>query len=360
MADQPPPPTAGAAAAEAVFAAVEAEVAAAPSTRPQRASRRSRRSSSSSWDAESCDTELIILSDNEQPVPEEATPKRATAKRADKWEGYYPIDSIVGHQPAKEQGKLEFRLVWSGKWKSTEKFSWEPEHHLDGCISMLKDYRAANKLGPTTIKRRTGAGPSDKIQRNESLWPEVELVEAKINCRRSSTGSIIPLVLFDANDQDVKLLKQDALYIYYRDRHTYMILHYYKEKRALIADGENIITCNDSLKEELTEILGDCQYLTFMSQTCVDHCASSAIMLGLKFLRIEATRCEWPSQYYAPAILHKEVKDELYAGKSDLIDPLKANINFRPRLNCPFEDCDWSTKKTQQNCLSLHIYRKHN
>lgn len=67
----------------------------------------------------------------------------------------------------------------------------------------------------------------------ESLWPNVEDVQAKIGSRQSTTGSNIPGILFDAGYHDSREVENDALYTYYRDRHTYFILHYYSEKKKL-------------------------------------------------------------------------------------------------------------------------------
>lgn len=272
---------------------------------------------------------------------------------------YYEVEAILAHRRHKDN--IKFKIKWMG-YEDDEATTWEPPKCLNRCRKLVEEYCAKKRIDCPLIP--SGSGATDNSQEhNENLWPEVEVIKKMIDSRKSKCRSNLPVMIFDANNPRTEPTGNNALYIYYRESHTYVVLHYPGEKRALVADGSNDCLVNQEFSSELEEVFPDhdIQFLEFKSQTSVDHCASSAVMLGLRFLALDATKKDWPTAYWAPSKSHKLIKDQLYKSgrskkdyKSNPLNPNSNNLIHRQRIRCRKPGCSYSKNATDLRAFEGH------
>ena len=83
-----------------------------------------------------------------------------------------------------------------------------------------------------------------------------------------------------------KFAPKDGLYFLSFERHCYVILYHHLDRSGLIADGGNLFreevdTANE-IRTLLKITLTSCSYV---QQTKVDHCGSSAVLIALEMIR---------------------------------------------------------------------------
>lgn len=228
-------------------------------------------------------------------------------------------------------------------------------HHHSNCYYNRYHQKLSNQSLPSEIMGRS--------RLNENIWPDVDVIKRKIESYRSRTRSSLPVIIFNANYPETQPTGQDALYIWYRKCYSFIILHYPAEKKLIMGDGENMCFNNEEFLEEVREAFPDCEFkcVEFKSQTCIDHGASSAIMLGIRFLSIDGTKSRnWPSYYYAPSKTHNLIKNQLYKrGRSKAESrsiPFKegSNLHYRPRVKCDKPNCTFSRSHGKLSALVFH------
>ena len=199
-------------------------------------------------------------------------------KRREKREHYYTGDRILAH---KKEGTVRYFLI---KWKDfgVQENSWESEHHLDGYLNILNRYCRADKIQLTKIIGYYGS--PDNINSNEENWVTIQQV---IDCYEKYQKHIgghrkLPICEFRQ-----KMPKTDAIVIYPRDFHLFVLLYVKLSKSCIIADGLNLcVTENNIFAEIAGDLQLELQVCQFNQQFRNDFCGSSAVLIALEFKRM--------------------------------------------------------------------------
>lgn len=267
---------------------------------------------------------------------------------------YFIVRKIIKHhiQPDNE---ILFYVNWEGF--SEQQNSWEPEKNMDGAIDLVNEYRLKHNLPPTTLKKFAGAVEPNTEHRNNWVTPNTVLEKLNSFSKHERFRSNIRIKEYTASDQ---LDDMDTLYITIIDFHMFTILHQPSKGQVLVADGSNSYIMNEESRKGIQELLrtDKIQSILFEGQEGVDQCGSSAIAIGLEFIRLYKTGEEIGEKmevckYYlnkAKKMLHKEPT-------TDKLTNRKSNMLKRPQLRC--DECEWSTISTKRNGLSMHKRQAH-
>lgn len=214
--------------------------------------------------------------------------KPTKAQKEDKRKNYYEVEKIVRH-----------RLMTSGRWffvkwkgYNSRHNSWEPEKNLNGCLDILQKYLKDNGLELSSMKGLIGASENDDFNANNWVDMETVLKILKRFRKRHFKGVSLEIAEFDSFGN------KDGIYLFNSWHHGYVLLYLHEKKLAYIADGRNLFREDINIARELKDWLGiRLISKAFDQQLHVDDCGSSAVLIGLEFLRM-----------YRTGIFHSEVK----------------------------------------------------
>lgn len=266
---------------------------------------------------------------------------------------YYDVQSIKDHRG--DELDREFLVEWKDcpveKGSDDNVCTWEPERNLDGCIDLLQGYCRKNEIALSEIEGLLGADSSENGHQIKN-WITMDTLLNKFAKLRSrkKVKSTLPA------SEWTGFGNRDQLFFLRHDRHCYALLYTIERNLAFIADGANLFRTDQQVATQLKQLLNiRLVSLEFNQQLRVDHCGSSAILIGLELLKMHSRGIKF---------------QELIASKSwraDLIKSLHKSSSKpmklpplgqrRKKLTCKF--CDKTFKSTQGRALSAHITKRH-
>lgn len=282
--------------------------------------------------------------------------RRLTAtkeQRVMKSKHYYDVELIKDHR--NEGSGREFLVEWKGcpvrPGSDTNVTSWEPEKHLDGCIDLLQQYCMQRQIQLSSIQGLMGAD-SDNNDHETSNWIDMNILLNKFVQVRRWTKTVSTLTASEWTEFG----NQDKLYFLRHDHHCYVLLHVVARQLAFIADGTNTYRTNKQVAQQLQDILRiRLISLKFNQQLEIDHCGSSAILIGLELLRMHYRGIQL-QELTASKALREDVVRSLHAKKSKSVD-LPPLGQRRRALTCTF--CKRKFKANQGRALNKHIFNNH-
>lgn len=275
------------------------------------------------------------------------------AQRIRKDREYYEVNKIIGHRPSATRPNRDFLIEWKEVVRRTGRHaqSWEPEEHLDGSIDLLQKYCRQKKIPLSNIIGLAGANTeSNNLERGN--WATMDTILSKFDAIRSWAGYSKDILAKEWTKPEGK----DALYFLNYNFHCYVLLYVHKLQAAYIADGGNLFRTEQTVADRVRKIVKiRLISLTYDQQLKVDHCASSAILIGLELLRMHST-----GQRIFKLVTTKAYRDKVTRSLHQLpsqpleLPPLRQR---RSQLVCPH--CAKTYKSTQRKSLNSHIIRQH-
>lgn len=206
--------------------------------------------------------------------------KRLSAsERQDKERNCYAVEAILDIRGSDSDEERKFLIKWRGYRATT----WEPERNLFGCVPMLNTFlRHLNP--PRRLTRITGLlGKSTNIEPEIRNWQSIDKVINSINQFRSMSSYRCSL---EVRVWDSEFGTNDCLYLYPYKEHCYILLYYAAKQVVHLADGSNQFIYDLATRKQISKNLPILiNPVKYNQQYRADHCASSAVLITLSFLK---------------------------------------------------------------------------
>lgn len=270
--------------------------------------------------------------------------KPTNAERDLKKREFHDVRKIVGHR--ERSGKRQFKILWEGY--SDRYATWEPEEHLIGCVDMLQHYcrTVQPPLQYSKIRYIYGAS-GDRSSTNRDNWASLEEIATCFNKIKQRIFAHVPI--------EIKLSEEfgsaDSLHFIGYDQHCYVVLYLYSSGFGYIADGSNLYRDDIKSGREIRDLLKiPLVSCSFEKQTKIDHCASSAVLIGLEFTRNYHHKIR-PRTLVPPKRLSARVIEQMHPFESVKLDapPLSKR---KQQLACPH--CGRTFWKSARKNYLLH------
>lgn len=251
--------------------------------------------------------------------------KRLTPeKRRDKRQNYYEVLKIIKHS-GRVIGSRRFLVRW--KNYSPAEDSWVDEKDMDGCTDLLQEYLRANNLDLSPIEGYMGS--SDVQLANKDNWLKMSVLLKEFAFYKSQYFDDVALKF----ESWTSFGEEDGIYFVEWQNHCYVVLYIATKRVGYIADGGRLFRTDSELAQELEQLLEirliSCEYL---QQTGVDHCVSSAILIGLGM--IQSYRMQLPPlTIVVPKSWHKRITEAMHDYESKSVELLPLHLR-RARLTC--------------------------
>lgn len=229
--------------------------------------------------------------------------------------------------------------------------SWEPEIHCNGCLDLLQDYCRVKGIPFSENEALIGADPADEGH-NMYNWITMNTVLEEFAKQRSRLKIKSPLTAAEWT----KFGKEDQLYFLRHEQHCYVLLHVNSRNLAFIADGGNKFRRDRQVANELKQRLNiRLVSLEFSQQLKIDHCGSSAILIGIELLRLHNRGFKF-QRLSTSKSLRYDLTKYLHTQQSKPVEqvPLREK---RKALAC--EICGKTFKSTQGRSLTMHLFNNH-
>lgn len=265
-----------------------------------------------------------------------------STKKAEKRKLYYPVEKILDVR-YKDNNTREFLIKWKG-WSAVES-TWEEEHHLDGCLPVLQKFCELKQIRYSRIEGFVGATPSSSL--NEKNWVKpTSIKNAILGFKKNPTT--LNVEVWDS------LRKQDSLYIVPFEGHCYVVLHYVDTNFGYIADGSNLYLEDKEVQKDLSDEMNIILIpRKFNQQHAVDHCGSSAVVIGIEMIEHYRMNIK-PDTITAEPRLYKRIKNFFHPEASNPIEHRNPS-EFQTPLIC--EVCGKRFAKGKQKNYKCHIAR---
>lgn len=263
----------------------------------------------------------------------------------------YEVDNIIsvrGSVPNRE-----FQVMWRGYPAS--KSTWEPELNLQGAFeSVQKFLRSYPEQEKTILKgdKNMGAECDSLIRLNEYNWVSLKRVMDVIETYTQPKYKIINVLEFEGESTD----DGDKIYLINYQRHCFVSLMLEEENICYIADGIDLFLNDQATNIEITNLLRVRKQdvsifgLSYQKQSCVDYCASSAVLIALEFKRMYRSRTI-PSVITASPWIRNTVTSLLHKHCSQRLTSWQP-VDQIPIPSCPF--CGRSFKGKKRTAISAH------
>lgn len=205
------------------------------------------------------------------------------AQRIRKEQDYYEVSNIIDHRECADH--REFLIEWKATVQRTgrHEHSWEPEKHFDGAIDILQKYCRDKTIALSKIKGLLGAS-LEQDNLNRENWTTLDNVLRTFEELRVHNKISQDIVTKEWGQFETG---KDVLYYLKHDFHCYAILYVHKLEAAYIADGGNIFRTDQNIANEIRQIVKiRLISVTYDQQLKIDHCASSAVLIGVEMIRM--------------------------------------------------------------------------
>lgn len=281
--------------------------------------------------------------------------KKATREqRIDKSKNYYDVGAILDDK--ERNGKRFFKVAWKNgpgiSETAARKCTWEPEKNLDGAIDLLQLYCRLGKIPLSKIDGLLGADIEKISESNRSNWISMNTLLENFAKLRSNLSIKVNLEAKHFTHFEQK----DGLYFLDFQFHCFVLLYIHERQLAYIADGGNVFRENDRIANGVKEFLKiRLISLPFDQQLGVDHCGSSAILIGIKLLRMYRYNIKFQRLITNKSTRNQLIKT-LHPSKSKPMN-LPVIGKREKRLSCPM--CSKTYVINQRQSLNMHIARVH-
>lgn len=147
----------------------------------------------------------------------------------------------------------------------------------------------------------------------------------------------------------------DGLHFLKHKGHCYVVLRKQNQDHGYIADGTNSLRKSREVQDELTEKLNfPLKSCSYEEQSRLDHCGSSAVMIGLEFLR-GYKRDKVDDKLFATRNSHMKSKviKQLHPEENEAIDMTPLHL----RRQWYKTECSKWGKEMDRKALFLHEQR---
>lgn len=270
-----------------------------------------------------------------------------SSKKAEKRQFYYDVEKIEKHN-IRRCGRIESRFFYI-KWKGypASQNTWEMEYHLDGCFDLLEKYIRENNLRHSTIDGIVGSSVRKPVEFNEKNWSSMFDVIEEFSRFKSYYFSDVDIIF----DKWTSFGEQDGLYFLKFQSHCFVILYYGQRRVGYIADGGNLFKTDESVARNIYAMLNirlrSCE---FTQQSKIDHCGSSAVLIGLELLRAYKTKT-MPGKLVSPLSWRERVTKHLHKFESATLNVSLNDLN--KRLSCP--NCNKYYRRSERRNYFQHL-----
>lgn len=262
---------------------------------------------------------------------------------------YYEVERIRKYSV--RNSKRFFLIEWKDSQVRGSKRNaqtWEPEEHLDGCLDMLQSYLRRNKLQLSKIEGLLGSTSSASAMKTN--WHTMDTILERFRKNRIR----LQLDHMHIEIGEFSHLKQhDGLYFLAHEFHCFVILYINAEKKAYLGDGGNTHRMDVNVRNEIASYLPDTRIVSceFTRLTRVDHCASSALFIGIEFLRAYQAGTK-PLRVNVSDYLYERETKSMHKEVSKVTQKLPLHLR-RHQLMC--FTCGRKFKTHARKMLSNHI-----
>lgn len=271
--------------------------------------------------------------------------KPTREERVMKREHFYEIEKILAHKiPA--TGERYFKIKW--KNYSLRSASWEPESNLSGCLNTLQDYCKKKNIHYSNVRGIIGASSRRTEDINTANWVTIEkIIELFRHYKELLFKSVVLTI-----KTSTEFGPSDSLHFIDYEYHCFVVLFLAKKKLGIIADGSNVYIENTAYRQELCKILKirliSC---LFNKQNKIDHCGSSAVLIGLELVRAYRDNIR-PASVTPPARLRRRVIKSMHPFESKSLK-LPALNKREQQLVCPH--CNKVYRENKRQPYIMHI-----
>lgn len=257
-------------------------------------------------------------------------------------EGEYFVEAVCAHRWTR--GVREFRVKWRGYCDLQS--TWEPEKSLTNCANLVHDYlQRFPSQTPSKLPRTVGASSYGTHEKRN--WVDLNKVITTINRYRNSTfGSGILAEKLD------KLRSKPTIYILDDFNHCFVILHKAPSNIGYIADGNNNFLNDKEVRDQIERkvklnLIG----VKYNGQYLDDECASSGIMIALRFMQSNRTETILTSIEEVSSLKTK-LRNSFHKYKSQTINTY--NIADNKVKQCSICNKKFKFNKQQNKKLKAH------
>lgn len=265
----------------------------------------------------------------------------------------YEIEEIVGHE-YDENGIIYYETKWKGY--PSEQNTLELETSFVNAYKTLLSYKMNANLGEPTIKRRKGWGALNTLRINPSIWKGAEDIIQEV--KRYLTLEHRDLLKIKVLKQGDPLERQDQIYLIDQGNHVLVGLHQVGENSITLADGGNAYLEDQEVRDWIkTWIQVPIRVVKFPNQTKVDHCASSAAVICIRFIQCYATRMPIWDPLVAPKTWQAKIAKSMHNGPSQTLitwKPVQENVI---KYRCSFQGCEYYSRKRDHRQLTAHMLK---
>lgn len=287
---------------------------------------------------DACEDKFKIITTwySDKPTREERKMKR---------DHFYEIEKILAHKITASGGRY-FKIKW--KHYSLREASWEPEENLSGCLTTLQDYCKKKKIRYSGIRGIIGASSQLKEDINIDNWVTLETITGRFEHYRAQFFSSVALTV----KTTIEFGLVDSLHFIDYEYHCFVVLFLAEKGLGIIADGSNLYIENSAYREELRKILEIRLISCFFNKQCkIDHCGSSAVLIGLELVRAYRDNIR-PTSLTPPSRLRRRVVMSMhpFESKSLKLPPLNKR---EQQLVCPH--CRKTYRGNKRHPYLVHI-----
>ena len=258
--------------------------------------------------------------------------RNANASEASTKGPYYHFDEIVDHRPKGRYCQPKEFLVHWRDYDDPEEYTWEKETQFnspDG-IDYLNNYLKSIGKPPSKVVGIVGA--SSKGTHNPEAWVPLNTIINTARAYKRTHYRKLRINLHLWTD----FAGETGIYFFGFGGHCYVIWYVFDWNHGYIADGDNSYHENKEVQEEVNEALGiNLTSCKFLSQTRVDHCGSSAVLIALEFMR--AWKHHYiPSELIAVPSLAIRIRRQMHLAESKINPDLSEITSRRPQKQCNY------------------------
>lgn len=288
--------------------------------------------------------------EDEEHLTEWRRVRGTVSQRITKEREYYEVQGIHDHREV--NGKRQFLIEWKSDRPNQRVRTWEPEEHLDGAIDLLQQYCRKKRISLSKIVGLVGANLDSDQEISRANWADMDTILDKFQTLRTNKN----LCTWIEAKQWTSLEAKDCLYFLNYEFHCYVLLYVHKLKAAYIADGGNVFRTEQRIANEIERIVKiRLISIAYDQQLKVDHCASSAILIGIELLRMHAKGIRL-QKLISSKYWRNRLASTLHRAESKALK-IPTLGKRRERLKCA--QCAKTYKSTERKSLTMHINRVH-